>query len=288
MAGGYAFCHDGKNGEPIRIEAIVGDQTILVGDPVIFKLRIVNRLKSEVMVSGDSNVKFELLLECREGRANWRSMGDVRAWKHGEGTTYINIDPNGTYALYGFVFAKLDGKGRVFDHAGDYAIRLRMRCILGEFVTEATVIHVVERPMKEMDLLALGNGQAAKRFLAFFHLYNLEAKLPEEFDGLRKGLSAGSLDKSLELESQIANYLELGTINTKTRAFHDAFKELSTGIDEVRRDHIAIVLCHFALKRNKLDDAAAIILEIKDDGLMRGNLLFALNNRLRRGVLPAP
>ena len=157
-----------------------------------------------------------------------------------------------------------------------------MHCMLGEFVTDTVVIVVRERPKAEMDVLAANNGSAASRFQAFFHLLNLEKGLPKEFAELRKELHSGSIDRSLELAGRIGTYLESSTVDGKTCTFHQAFDKLSEGLDEVRTDFAAIYLCYFATKRNKLDDAATIVAHLKDSGLMRNNLLFELNNRLRR------
>ncbi|MBC7855217.1 MAG: hypothetical protein IAF94_17440 [Pirellulaceae bacterium] len=276
-------CVSEDKNKPIRVAMVVSDQTVLVNDAVNFKLRIVNRLGSTVIVTGEDNTKFKVLLEYREGKDEWQKLGDVRAWRPESPATnsYISLEPKETYAIYGFVLSKSNPKDRVFDHVGTYDIRLRMHCMLGEFVTDTVVIVVRERPKAEMDVLAANNGSAASRFQAFFHLFNLEGELPKEFEELRSELHSGSIDGSLELAGKIGKYLESSTVDGKTCTFHQAFGKLSEGLDEVRTDVAAIYLCYFATKRNKLDDAATIVAHLKDNGLMRNSLLFEFNNKLR-------
>jgi hypothetical protein len=239
-----------------------------------------------VIVSGFDDARFSLLLECREGKEPWHELGDVRAWKPDFRTPSISVEPKSTYAIYGFVLSKQDQMSRVFDHAGDFDIRLRMHCSLGEFATDTVVIRVAERPKREIEFLAADGGRHAARYQAFSQLLNLEAEFPEEFDPLRKELHAGALYKSVELEARLATYLQKGTVDDKPLTFEGAFRKLAMGMDEVRRDHAAFVLAREAVKRDKLGDASAIFAELKDDGQMRANLIFSFKNKLGRSLTP--
>lgn len=269
---------------PLRVRLVVSDNTILCRDAVLYKLVLENTLPSTIQLNSRMNdVRFVYFLETRRGIGDWNVECERSAAREGRADETFRITGKAIIAKRGSYFVS-DANRFIFDREGSLEIRIRVKCALGEFVTNTELITVKERTDKEQMELVRQNAPRVDGILAA--TAGVEKLTPSQ-DELRQKLTSGSLDKSLEMFHEVATYLKDGFVRGESCDHYGAFVRISKGLDPCRKDQVASLLAISSLKLGKWDQLQKLSNELKEDCVERSLFrvtLEAARERALRGM----
>ena len=270
--------------EPLRARLIVSDNSVLQGDPVLYKLLLENTSTSTIYVTSPINdARLVQFLETRRAKEDWKVVGERSAEREGRTDALVKIAGKETYAIRGVFFVS-DANRLVFDKEGSLEIRVRIHCALGEFVANTETIVVNGRQDREEMELVRQNAPHVYKILAA--TAGVEKLTPPQ-EELRQKLTSGSLDKSLEMFHDVATYLKDGTVRGDSCDHYGAFVRVSKGLDPCRKDQVASLLAISSHKLAKWDQLEKLSNELKEDCAERSNFraeLEAARERALRGM----
>lgn len=248
---------------PLVARLVVSDTEICVNDTIIYKLVLTNPLVSSIQVT-DRQSHLEQILELkREMAKEWTVVRTITAADKGAYEGKIMIRGKDSMALYDHCFYTA-ARNPVFESAGRYEFRVRVKCLLGEVATKPIDILVKERPASET--VAIKNNAVAVSKL----LSGLDTpRFVDEYKKLQGSLAGGSIKRSLDVMAKYEEFRHTGSLGGKNTAVVDAFHELSKDCDEVRREQLASRFVRDAFQQEHWEDLEAILKTFQEDSSFR-------------------
>lgn len=271
--------------EPLRTRLVVSDNTIVCGDPILYKLVLENTLISTIQLNSRMNdVRVVYFLETRRESGDWKIECERSQEREGLAEETFRIAGKATIVKRGMYFVS-DANRFIFGKEGSVEIRIRVKCALGEFVTNTKTIAVKERPDKEQMELVRQNSPHVYKMLA---ATSGVKKLTPPQEELRKKLTSGSLDKSLEMFHEVATYLKDGAVRGEVCDHYGAFLRISKGLDPCRKDQVASLLAFSSLDLAKWDQLEMLSDELKEDCAERSYFQMTLEAARERALRGMP
>ncbi|MGI8981334.1 MAG: hypothetical protein ACR2FY_19080 [Pirellulaceae bacterium] len=268
--------------ELLSIGLLTSDAQVYVNDGLSYKVVITNESRSQVTIAGPRVLpQFSCLIEYRVDEGEWVLLWDdlINGQKAEVLPAPIKIAAGLKWAEYGQVFLT-KGKKHVFHEVGKPEIRAKVTCAIGTFLSKPIPIDVIPWPASQLPL--------DKRFVPVGHLV-LDETMPlleRHFENLTElcgRYPSGGVAKSLKLFLDVESYEKDGAVAGKVATRAEAFKVLSPGLDEVRRDQLAFLLGNGARKAKQWKDVAALLGEIKDESSRRRSLQGELDGAIQTG-----
>jgi hypothetical protein len=269
----------------LHVSLAVSHRELQTGDGLPVKLLITNRSISTVQVSGVLVEPHYLCsIHVRNADKSWSPVWysvDPRKL-HEPGV--IRISAGETWAEYGMIPISTK-RGRVFRAAGSYEVRAALSCPLGEYTTESVKLIVRKAHPDEFALIE-------KLDPSLSTLFNATAvpnrQRCDEIIDLSSRVKSGSNRLTLRLFHDVIMYRETGAVEGNAMTHYEVFKKMASGIDEVRRDQLAILLASEARRLNKWKDVADLAGELKENSAPRQVLQVELDRVIRTGGFKRP
>jgi hypothetical protein len=187
------------------------------------------------------------------------------------------------FAAYGQFFTD-DERGTIFKLPGDYEVRIRVKCLLGEFTTQPQTVHVRERPPAEVRAILEHAGDIR----VFFNHCRYSDPSEIDFQELRAKSNSGSVARSLKMFDGLRKFMETKTVAGEKCTSREAFSRLSKGLDEVRHDQLAMALIWYALESKQWKDAEELLPQLAEETDLRDEFVRALQAAGRRQLPKRP
>ena len=283
----YSHAEDAEEPSPaLQVRMVVSNQELQVGDGLSLKLVMTNRSMSSVQIAGP-NVKPEYVCSLQvtkpDGKTSftaWHSREQTGLFEQGE----ILIAAGESWAEYGKAPA-VTKRGLAFVESGEYQCFGGVNCALGRYVTKPITITVRKRSPEE--LAAIKKHEVLISLL--FDLLEIPGRRRwDAFMELDGRIKSGSNRQTLNLFRDLIAYQKTGAVEGDAMTHYEAFKKLSVGLDEVRRDQLAMVLGSEARRLNKWKDLFELAGELKEDSKLRRAFRFDLERVIRTGGFKMP
>ena len=266
---------------PLSVSMVLSDVDILVGDPVLYKLLLRNRSRSLIHISKRPGRSFTHFLDYRRKPSEkWVQVAEISAATRGALEGERAIPGEQTFATYGKFFTNVE-REMIFASPGDYDVRIRVKCLLGEFTTDAQTVHVGARPPAEVKVIG-ENANSIRSYIDFFRFTDPPAK---HFAELRPGIHGGSLERTLQMFEGVGKFMETHEVDGKECSTAEAFRKLSKGLDEVRRDQLALTLLWNDMEARKWKDVEELLPELKEESEYQIAIRSELQSAVRRELL---
>ncbi len=214
---------------------------------------------------------------------DWKVMRIHSAQTEGylEGET--QLEGKRSFAKFGSAFR--DGKGGlVFAAVGTHELRARVKCPIGEYVTEPIAISVEERSADQVTLI---HNNSRILWIILDQLVPTEPGI-ELVSDLAKDLEGGLIRDSFARKVATDKFRESGMLGDRAVTHVAAFEELQRGLDSVRRDHLAITLAYDAKQKKQWMDVYQLIKELREESTSRRNLVHELGMAAKAGKFVHP
>lgn len=271
-------CDEGQaSSEHLAVSCVLSDTDILVNDPVMYKLLLQNRTRSMIYVAKNIADGFSHSLDCRlRPSKEWVQAAEHSAQTMGFADGERTISGDETLALYGQFF--LTSKDEViFSKPGDYEVRIRVKCLLGEFTTLRQTVHVRQRPQAEVEAIM----KDADGIRTWFSYQKFSSPPEIYFTDLRPQVHSGSVDRTLTMFAGLSEFMKTQNVAGEKCTAREAFSKLSKGLDEVRRDQLATSLIWNAKKAKQWQDVADLLPELAEETDWRREFQNALQAAIR-------
>ena len=265
---------------PISVSLTISDTEILVCDAVAYKVVVENETVSEVQlrnVKAERKVHVIQYLECRVPGKDWVTVREVSAAKEGAYRGDLRIAGKGRFAFYGQLFLN-ENRDFVFAEPGEYEVRVRLSCLLGEFVTEPRKITAKNRPAKEVASLS-NSRRLLERILSTMK----EAPFREEMVPIHTSLASGATKKSLDLLVLTSVYRKTGKVQDKELCLLDAYELACANLDDVRRDTANDEFLMIAHERKAWLEMAKLLSQRHEDSDARRTYAHELETAIQKG-----
>ncbi|MBC7855219.1 MAG: hypothetical protein IAF94_17450 [Pirellulaceae bacterium] len=265
----------------ISVSVILSDSAILARDSLTYKLVIQNRTVSTVHlrnVKGQPKAAIIQFLECRAAGKDWACVREVSASKEGRFQGDLQVEGKGEFAFHGQLFLN-ESRDFFFSEPGDYDFRIRLSCLLGEFVTEPQTISVKKRPSSEVASV-MNSRRLLERFLSPL----VQSTSLEEKVRIQKALAPGAIKKSLDLRVMTLLYKTTGRVGDKEMDILPAYKEIVGTLDEVRRDVATCDFLWIAYERKAWAELVKLLGEVRKDSNIRRSFIHELENAIEMGL----
>lgn len=266
---------------PVFVSLAISDTEILVCDAVAYKVVVENKTLSEVQlrnVKTQRKVHVIQYLECRSPEKEWVTVREVSAAKEGAYRGDLRIAGKESFAFYGQFF--LDEKRDfVFTEPGDYEVRIRLSCLLGEFVTDSRRITAKDRPAKEVACL-----KDSRRLLERILSPLKEDPFLEEMIPIQKALAAGATKKTLDLLVLSSLYRKTGKVHDKELSLLPAYEAVCANLDEIRRDTANDEFLVIAHERKAWPELAKLLSQSRADSDSRRTYAHELETAIQMGL----
>ncbi|MFN0018326.1 MAG: hypothetical protein ACKVP0_08710 [Pirellulaceae bacterium] len=252
---------------PLVARLVVSDTEICINDSIIYKLVLTNTLVSSIQITDKKN-HVQQFLEVKRGLGNdWTVVRTITAADKGATEGTITISGQDSLALYDHCFFTAS-RNPIFDIAGKYQFRIRVKCLLGEFMTKPIDILVSDRPADESAAIK-NNAVVVSKLLSGLDT----PRFVKEYKQFQGRLTRGSVKRSLDLMAKYEDFNQTGTLEGKSIEVIDAFHELSKDCDEVRKEQLAARFVRDALREAKWKDLEAILKTFQEDSSFRRGYL---------------
>ena len=274
----------GSKSSTLSVSMLLSDVDILVGDPVLYKLLFRNRSRSLIYLAKPPGQRFVHFLDYRrQPSKEWVQVAEISAATRGVAEGERTVAAEQAFAAYGQFFTD-DERKALFTLPGDYEVRIRVKCLLGEFTTEPQTVHVRERPLAEVRAILEHAGDIR----VFFNHCTFSEASEVDFRELRAKCNSGSVARSLKMFAGLKEYMETKTVAGEKRTSSDAFSILSKGLDEVRHDQLATAFIWNALQSKQWKDAEELLPQLAEETNWRDEFVRALQAAARRQLQKKP
>ncbi|MBC7855218.1 MAG: hypothetical protein IAF94_17445 [Pirellulaceae bacterium] len=275
----------------LQVSIVASNQELQVGDGLSAELFITNRSISTVQVSG-AFVKPQYLCSIHVKNTEeswspvWYSLDPKMLYEPG----VLRIPAGETWTEYAAIPVSTN-RGQVFLVPGIYEMRATLVCVLGKYTTES-----VKLTVRKTDAAAL--ALIKKHEVSLSTLFNAtsapnsrrrdERQRRDEIMELRSRVTSGSNHQTLKLFSDVIDYRESGSVEGEALTHYEAFKKMEPGLDEVRRDQLAILMASEARRLNKWKEVFELAGELKEDSAPRRVFRAELDRVIHTGGFRMP
>lgn len=267
----------------IAVRLIVSDHKILRGDWVGYKLIITNHLESTVQLCDIKNPaarEIKQFVECRKPGGEWKEVQENFYTKQGGLPRAILIDGKQDRWFYEQIFLDKE-REFVFADQGEYEVRIRLKCLLGEFVTDPVTISVEQRGEKELARLHKG-----RHYMEFFLDPQYKGNANVLTQDLEAALSGGSVKRSLELLDEFNTFQETGRLGGKELGLAAAHARLTKDLDDVRHHQLSKRFLRLARERRNWPELALLLDDPRLESGMRADYAEDLKIATRAKIPP--
>ncbi len=262
----------------LSVSFVLSDTVILAHDPVMYKLLLHNQSKSLIYIAKFPGGGFSHALDCRlRPSERWVQAAELSAVTMGAVEGERTISGEKSFATYGQFF--LNSKDQpIFSSPGDYEVRIRVKCVLGEFTTEKQLVRVGQRPRAEVEAIM----KHANVIRSWFNYCSFSDPPEIYFADLRPKVHSGSVERTLKLFDGLSEFMKTRNVAGEKCTAREAFSKLSKGLDEVRRDQLATSLLSHAKEAKQWQDVADLLPALAEETDSRGTFERALQAAIRR------
>ena len=278
-------CEDTRsNSSILSVSLVVSDGDILASDPVLYKLLFRNRSRSLIYLAKPPGQRFVHFLDYRrQPSKEWVQVAEISAATRGVAEGERTVAGEQAFAVYGQFFTD-DERKALFTLPGNYEVRIRVKCLLGEFTTAPQTVHVGERPLAEVGAILEHAGDIR----VFFNHCTFSDPSEIDFHELRAKCNSGSVARSLKMFAGLKEYMETKTVGGDKRTSPVAFSILSKGLDEVRHDQLATAFIWNELQSRQWKDAEELLPQLAEETIWREEFVRALQAAARRQLQKKP
>lgn len=269
----------------MHVKLILSDSEIFTNDGLAYKVIITNITRSSITICGPTvRPPFACVIEMKEAGGEWQEV-----WNYSEMMELfvrgpIQIAAGSTWAEYGQVFLT-KGKRHVFGKVGKYELRGRIKSAIGSYLSHPVPLDVKAWPK--------GQEHLDKRFVPYGHLVldlnTIASQLHSaDLDTLCKRHPSGGVGRTLKMMLAVHCYVESGEVEGKVATWSEAFKSLSVGLDEVRRDQLVHLFAFGAMKKKQWKDVAFLVEQLDHESNLLRSRRSELETAIRRGAILEP
>jgi hypothetical protein len=269
----------------MHVKLILSDSEVFTNDGLAYKVIITNVSRSSIVICGPRvRPPYACVIETKEAGGEWREVWNYSEMMELRITAPIQIASGATWAEYGKAFLS-KGKSHVFGKVGKSELRARIRSPIGSYVSDPVPVNVNAWPKEEEPLDT--RFQAYGQLTLGLNTIALQLR-SADLATLCKRHPSGGVANTLKLMLAVQSYVESGEVDGKSATWSEAFKVLSIGLDEVRRDQLAFLLAFGAMKKEEWKDLAFLVEQVKDDGSFLRSMRGVLEGAIVTGKFPGP